>query len=71
VSIDSFTYIGYVFDEEKVDSGDLATGELVYNSIDPIDLVDYQVYPITILVPIEPVEVPIYYVVGSMDESCD
>jgi hypothetical protein len=71
MSIDSFTYIGYVVDEEKGDSGDLATGESVYNSTDPVDSFDYQVYPITILVPIEPVEEPVYYAIGSVDEACD
>ena len=71
MSIDSFTYIGYVVYEEKYDSGDLSTSELVYGSTNPIDLVDYHVYLVTILVPIEPVEEPVYYVVGSVDEACD
>jgi hypothetical protein len=71
MSIDSFIYIGYVVYEEKCDSGDLSTSELVYDSTDPFYSVDYDVYPVTILVPIEPVEEPIYYVVGSVDEACD
>jgi hypothetical protein len=71
VSIDSFTYIGYVVYEEKCDSGDLSISELVYDSTDPIDSVDYHVYLVTILVPIEPVEEPVYYIVGSVDEACD
>lgn len=73
VSVDSFTYIGYAVGEAKGDSGDLATGESVYDSTGPVDSVDYQVYPVTILVPIEPVEEPVYYAPlnGSVDEASD